>query len=141
MNGRLTALAALGFLLSSLLSATSPVPRYAQVSICIHRYEGGAFVIEQLKAANARAGVSCKNVEDPDKGTVIRRNPGFFVCCGYALATSRLPSQNIIEIYSYADTEESRAAEDNIYGGFIAAVKGNPEVDSIECFVGKRFEC
>jgi hypothetical protein len=116
-------------------------PDFSQVTVRVHRYEGGAFVTEQLKAANARADVSCKEVEDSNRGTVIKRDSGFFVFCGYALATSRLPSQNIIEIYSYADSEESRTVEDNIYGQFIATVKGNPEVDSIECLVGKRFEC
>jgi hypothetical protein len=36
--------------------ALSPAPRYADVTVHVHRYEGGAFVIEKLKAANADAG-------------------------------------------------------------------------------------
>ena len=36
----------------------SPLPRYAQVTVQVHRYEGGAFVIEKLKAANTHAGLS-----------------------------------------------------------------------------------
>jgi hypothetical protein len=119
----------------------SPAPRYADVTVHVHGYEGGALVIEKLKAANAHAGVSCGEVEDPGKGTVIKIDPGYFVVCGYALETSRLPSKNIIEIWSLANTVESEAAEDKIFGEFIKAIKGNPEVDGIECFVGKRLEC
>jgi hypothetical protein len=66
---------------------------------------------------------------------------GFIVNCGYGLSTSLLPSQNIIEIYSYADTDDSRAAADKVLGEFIAAIKGDHEIDRIECFVGKKFGC
>jgi hypothetical protein len=111
---------------------TMPTPRYAQVTVYVHRYEGGAFVIEQLE---------CKEVEDFDRGTVIKKDPGLNVYCGYGLETSRLPSKNIIHISSIADTNESRAAEDKIFGEFIAAIKCNPEVDGIDCFVGQRVEC
>jgi hypothetical protein len=119
----------------------SPARRYADVTVHVHRYEGGEFVIEKLKAANLHAGVSCKEVEDPERGTVIKSGPGYFVVCGYALETSRLPSKNIIEISSLADTADSEAAEDKIFREFIKAIKGNPEVDSMECFVGKKFDC
>jgi hypothetical protein len=80
-------------------------------------------------------------VEDPDRGTVIALDPGYFVVCGYALETSRLPSMNTIEIYSLANTAESEAAEDKIFREFIKAIKGNPEVNSIDCVVGKTFDC
>jgi hypothetical protein len=108
----------------------SPAPRYADVTVHVHRYEGGAFVVEKLKDANARAGVSCKEVEDPGRGTVIKSDPGYFVVCGYAIETSRLPSKNIIEISSVANTTESEAAEDKIFREFIKAIKGNPEVEA-----------
>ncbi len=117
----------------------SPTPRYAQVTVQVHRYEGGAFVVEQLKAANAHAGVSCKEVATRT-GTVIV-STGFVVLCGYGLETSMLPSQNIIEIYSYADTDASRAVADKIYGEFISAIRDNPEINSMKCFVGKKFGC
>jgi hypothetical protein len=117
----------------------SRLPRYAQVTVQVHRYEGGAFVVEQLKTANAHAGVSCKEVTTK-RGTVIV-STGFVVVCGYGLETSMLPSQNIIEIYSYADTDDSRAAADKIYREFISAIRDNPEVTSIECFVGKKSGC
>jgi hypothetical protein len=117
----------------------SPAPRYAQVTVQVHRYEGGAFVIEKLKAANAHAGVSCKEVATRT-GTVIV-STGFVVLCGHGLETSMLPSQNIIEIYSYASTDDSRAAADKVYREFISAIRDNPEIDGITCFVGKRFGC
>jgi hypothetical protein len=48
-------------------------------------------------------------------------------------------SLTIIEIYSYADIDDSWAVADKVYGEFIEAIKGNPEIDRIECFVGKKF--
>jgi hypothetical protein len=117
----------------------SPAPRYAQVTVQVHRYEGGAFVVEQLKAANAHAGVSCNEVATRTGNIIV--STGFIVACGYGLHTSMLPSQNIIEIYSYADTDDSRAVADEIYGEFISAIRDSPEINSIKCFVGKKFGC
>jgi hypothetical protein len=117
----------------------SPMLRYAQVTVQVHRYEDGALVIEKLKTANTYAGVSCQDVAST-KGTVIV-STGFVVLCGYGLETSMLPSQNIIEIYSYANTDDSRAAADKVYGEFIAAIKDNPKIDIVQCFVGKKFDC
>ena len=71
----------------TLVFPLSPAPRYADVTVHVHRYEGGQFVIEELKAANAHAGVSCKEVQDPDRGTVIKLDPGYFIVCGYVLET------------------------------------------------------
>jgi len=47
----------------------------------------------------------------------------------------------IIEIYGYADTDDSRAVADKVYGEFIEAIKVNPDIDRIECFVGRKFGC
>ena len=48
-------------------------------------------------------------------------------------ATSRLPSKNIIEITTYADTDEGKSIEDKILKQIVPAIRGNPAVDEIQC--------
>jgi hypothetical protein len=59
----------------------SPIPRYAQVTVHVLRYEGGAFVVEKLKEANAHAGLSCLDVATSTGTFFVSK--GFIVNCGY----------------------------------------------------------